>query len=299
MHSTLTRTLILFQSTLPARGATYSIRMRLYDCNHFNPRSPHGERPPVPGAKPFLIYFNPRSPHGERQEGFSLFNHQVPFQSTLPARGATTCLQPPSNRLRYFNPRSPHGERQNAVFITSDTTIFQSTLPARGATGCKSAVLHWMQFQSTLPARGATYSIRMRLYDCNHFNPRSPHGERPPVPGAKPFLIYFNPRSPHGERQEGFSLFNHQVPFQSTLPARGATTCLQPPSNRLRYFNPRSPHGERQNAVFITSDTTIFQSTLPARGATGDDLLRVLLEQFQSTLPARGATLSFPGVCPS
>ena len=199
------------------------------------------------------------------------------FQSTLPARGATFSLPSMACWMMYFNPRSPHGERH------------------QHQRGHK----RYYRFQSTLPARGATYSIRMRLYDCNHFNPRSPHGERPPVPGAKPFLIYFNPRSPHGERQEGFSLFNHQVPFQSTLPARGATTCLQPPSNRLRYFNPRSPHGERQNAVFITSDTTIFQSTLPARGATGDDLLRVLLEQFQSTLPARGATLSFPGVCPS
>ena len=221
--------------------------------------------------------FNPRSPHGERLVANLQSSTGCNFNPRSPHGERHRGQNPIQHEANYFNPRSPHGERH------------------QHQRGHK----RYYRFQSTLPARGATYSIRMRLYDCNHFNPRSPHGERPPVPGAKPFLIYFNPRSPHGERQEGFSLFNHQVPFQSTLPARGATTCLQPPSNRLRYFNPRSPHGERQNAVFITSDTTIFQSTLPARGATGDDLLRVLLEQFQSTLPARGATLSFPGVCPS
>ena len=33
-----------FQSTLPARGATYYSRVRQASPAHFNPRSPHGER---------------------------------------------------------------------------------------------------------------------------------------------------------------------------------------------------------------------------------------------------------------
>ena len=57
------------------------------------------------------------------------------------------------------------------------------------------------------------------------------------------------------------------LPFQSTLPARGAT----------------SP-------VRSQCSDTLFQSTLPARGATFRRFRRVLPLGFQSTLPARGAT---------
>ena len=56
-----------FQSTLPARGATTRRQSQMARINNFNPRSPHGERRRV-----FLIFrrvqhFNPRSPHGERR----------------------------------------------------------------------------------------------------------------------------------------------------------------------------------------------------------------------------------------
>ena len=33
-----------FQSTLPARGATYRAKTTAARMKHFNPRSPHGER---------------------------------------------------------------------------------------------------------------------------------------------------------------------------------------------------------------------------------------------------------------
>ena len=79
---------------------------------YFNPRSPHGERLNVARHTQKIImisihaprtgsdgryfcvfdshvYFNPRSPHGERLFcGISPAQSQ-PFQSTLPARGAT------------------------------------------------------------------------------------------------------------------------------------------------------------------------------------------------------------------
>ena len=105
----------IFQSTLPARGATAALRVlcvirrisihaprtgsdkyqrpsSLRTSGYFNPRSPHGERL-LRWKKSALNpqYFNPRSPHGERhvmsQTQFTYFN---------------------------FNPRSPHGERQYA-----------------------------------------------------------------------------------------------------------------------------------------------------------------------------------------
>ena len=89
--------LALFQSTLPARGATPT-----------RYASPRGYRD-----------FNPRSPHGERRTTIFFAIRLNLFQSTLPARGATT------NRIliglisQYFNPRSPHGERLRKVTILS------------------------------------------------------------------------------------------------------------------------------------------------------------------------------------
>ena len=122
--------------------------------------------------------FNPRSPHGERLFQNVLVNNFTRFQSTLPARGATT------SSLNW-----------------QTTGQFQSTLPARGATERHCAQVRGLlisihaprtgsdasaqasmtvsaRFQSTLPARGAT---GVRLFRCAkslHFNPRSPHGER-------------------------------------------------------------------------------------------------------------------------
>ena len=81
--------LALFQSTLPAWGATATFvspagevlkisihaprmgsdlnrRLLLTRSCNFNPRSPHGERQIWKRKMPRLMHFNPRSPHGER-----------------------------------------------------------------------------------------------------------------------------------------------------------------------------------------------------------------------------------------
>ena len=80
--------------------------------------------------------------------------------------------------LQNFNPRSPHGERRGTQKNAQPARIFQSTLPARGATQTVTGAGRLSKFQSTLPARGATLTpARGRLHK-NHFNPRSPHGER-------------------------------------------------------------------------------------------------------------------------
>ena len=104
---------------------------------------------------------------------------QDAFQSTLPARGATRQFDEDFQNAANFNPRSPHGERPMPQLPGHRLKIFQSTLPARGAT--------------------------LTTANCNaksaYFNPRSPHGER--RQGARKASVrgYFNPRSPHGERR--------------------------------------------------------------------------------------------------
>ena len=246
MRHSVRESLALFQSTLPARGATAPTRSSRSSTINFNPRSPHGERRRKHANSARASNFNPRSPHGERRK------HGLPLDI----------------HAKYFNPRSPHGERPDAIIGNDEAIQFQSTLPARGATAYAQKGTSTLEFQSTLPARGATAGHTSTGGPGKHFNPRSPHGERPvlvlvlvrkklfqstlPARGAtenprlhkrlprisihaprtgsdrasprrKPQQQNFNPRSPHGERRSGCS----------------GGAC------RRKNFNPRSPHGER------------------------------------------------------
>ena len=148
----------LFQSPHPVRGATGSRSCWPPSQCHFNPRTPRGVRlaPHAGGGAAILISIHaPRegcddsshqlgvvdiiSIHAPR-EGCDTINQlrmafQIQFQSTHPARGAT------SNDKR----------------LEADELLFQSTHPARGATAC-ATLCRYVQarFQSTHPARGAT-----------------------------------------------------------------------------------------------------------------------------------------------
>ena len=199
----------------------------------------------------------------------ALLRSGVQFQSTLPARGATEWLDVGFNVSRPFQSTLPARGATRNQMRANRAIQFQSTLPARGATatgtvyqpgyflisihaprtGSDAALRHKhsnrQRFQSTLPARGATGHLVETAPDLYHFNPRSPHGERPvfrhcrrnghgisihaPRTGsdaASTAAVHasddFNPRSPHGER---------------LLPL--------PALARATHFNPRSPHGER------------------------------------------------------
>ena len=148
----------VFQSTLPARGATFAAKVKAVHAGTFQSTLPARGATPVDRVKPYA---------------------RNAFQSTLPARGATAWTTPSASGARNFNPRSPHGERRCRLTWKTSPLIFQSTLPARGATfwipsytlfitisihaprtgSDMSIILHTGahgRFQSTLPARGAT-----------------------------------------------------------------------------------------------------------------------------------------------
>ena len=110
-------------------------------------------------CKPCATYFNPRSPCGERRRKSRTFGDVIPFQSTLPVRGATSHGGFCRLAVAYFNPRSPCGERQCGIIYT----------------------VKGREFQSTLPVRGATCAERKRSNWSRDFNPRSPCGERPSI----------------------------------------------------------------------------------------------------------------------
>ena len=96
------------------------------------------------------LYFNPRSPHGERQKRNDLVARGLIFQSTLPARGATS-------------------ERLDAGLMEQ---LFQSTLPARGATGVEAAAMRAYSISIHAPRTGSdgagrsagTTSIRISIH---------------------------------------------------------------------------------------------------------------------------------------
>ena len=125
----------------------------------------------------------------------------------------------------------------------------------------------------------------------NHFNPRSPCGERP------------NDRRGLMPRQQ----------ISIHAPRAGSDASALTGEQAMKNFNPRSPCGERRKFGCQQTGNMVFQSTLPVRGATaahrhcrfnyrisihapraGSDLPRRGLYQgdnkFQSTLPVRGAT---------
>ena len=79
----------IFQSTLPARGATRAAQHQ-QKCNLISIHAPRtGSDKWTAFMSPPRGYFNPRSPHGERPVGESVTFTVTQFQSTLPARGAT------------------------------------------------------------------------------------------------------------------------------------------------------------------------------------------------------------------
>ena len=114
------------------------------------------------------------------------------------------------------------------------------------------------------------------------FNPRTPRGVRLEHFAYQPERCYFNPRTPRGVRHLTNKDVTNGLPFQSTHPARGATTGGDSILNSPNNFNPRTPRGVRPVFANIGEQPILFQSTHPARGATANFTKeqRVCLAQF-------------------
>ena len=225
-----------FQPTLPARGATQHPVTQPVTQPDFNPRSPRGERPQQHKAQLCGADFNPRSPRGERP-----FPHFHGFPSDC-----------------NFNPRSPRGERQMPLGACATASPFQPTLPARGATRRAAEWAGRRQISTHAPREGSDDKLAADKGRHEHFNPRSPRGERRPpkfLPACK-------------------------TQFQPTLPARGATKSSGAHRNTSQNFNPRSPRGERRSPTTCARSSRSFQPTLPARGAT----FYIMSKEFNKTI---------------
>ncbi len=257
-----------FQSTLPARGATKNLIERnesIYisihaprtgsDNNavtgniireHFNPRSPHGERHTgAPRRRPCGSHFNPRSPHGER-----------------PPRGTNEAAE------WHFNPRSPHGERQRGVRHLHRRGIISIHAPRTGSdaslrrnspapisisihaprTGSDDIVFQLMKKKhiSIHAPRTGSDSIGKHYHKLNTISIHAPRtGSDTSRTCDILALKNFNPRSPHGERHPrlGFAKSTSQISIHA--PRTGSDRNTSHTISTQEHFNPRSPHGER------------------------------------------------------
>ena len=224
----------VFQSTLPARGATrVGVHSGLY-CPDFNPRSPHGERRAHAMLCDVLGKFQSTLPaRGATRPQITVRASPI-FQSTLPARGATTTETTSRAYMRDFNPRSPHGERPGGQARRRNQHPISIHAPRTGSDDRPRRNRRGLRISIHAPRTGSDERYFTIQYASLDFNPRSPHGERRALFVQKGGAGHFNPRSPHGERLGGPPAQPHQDgQFQSTLPARGATALRQQPCDRL------------------------------------------------------------------
>ena len=215
-----------FQSTLPIRRATTPCSLRTA-FRSISIHAPHTESDPhSENQVKRESYFNPRSPYGERLLLISTFSGGYRISIHAPHTESDVELGSRSGIALVISIHAPHtesdnlqlsdlavpGRFQSTLPIRRATTIsiygqpirgFQSTLPIRRATQISSLVLiQLILFQSTLPIRRATIWVNVFVIILNHFNPRSPYGERPSHIAVKTTCFL----------------------FQSTLPIRRATS---------------------------------------------------------------------------
>ena len=228
-------------------GATVRGAVHGKKSEHFNPRSPCGERR-VEGTKYILNYLI--SIHAPRV-GSDIIDRDYQGNENIsihaPRVGSDVKERQEVDGARYFNPRSPCGERQQGGATNEGYKRFQSTLPVWGATfASRSICAQIMEFQSTLPVWGATSAdlCERCVYGISIHAPRV------------------------GSDMLTSLALTKLSSFQSTLPVWGATCGRRHTPAAPRYFNPRSPCGERQDPEFYAVDDKQFQSTLPVWGAT-------------------------------
>ena len=211
-----------FQSTPPARGATYYLlcKHRFRDISIHAPREggDHGCCV-IPQTH---RHFNPRPPRGGRPVWVLRNTSRCTFQSTPPARGATAAVCDLYQNCGYFNPRPPRGGRLIASNQNSQPHDFNPRPPRGGrplTTYCYAAwhnisihapreggdhpcsppsILKF-SFQSTPPARGATVAPVKPSAHCGFQS-------TPPARGATIFEcadIHHRDISIHAPREGG------------------------------------------------------------------------------------------------
>ena len=193
------------------------------------------------------------------------------FQSTHPARGATRGHPHHRPVPDHFNPRTPRGVRRADTRVASRDKRISIHAPREGCDGVGGLPFGLVDISIHAPREGCDWCRWTSLWSCGYFNPRTPRGVRPTFrwrdgppgnfnprtprgvrlfrfPHIVSAIAHFNPRTPRGVRPTPSQHPAAQRGFQSTHPARGATSQL-----------------------VLRTVQCAFQSTHPARGATSPE----------------------------
>ena len=236
---------LLFQPTLPARGATFRAAHRF----------PHGgisTHAPRTGSDLFRV----------------LRRAHIVISTHAPRTGSDMGSILSQSAVCYFNPRSPHGERPPAQSEVRTACI--STHAPRTGSDFVGCPYNSQRLISThAPRTGSDCHNFLLDYIQQYFNPRSPHGERR---SSQKRLISplcdFNPRSPHGERRL-CPPFIHPMRTISTHAPRTGSDSLYGRTVSLSGISTHAPRtGSDYKRMFVRWFKEEFQPTLPARGAT-------------------------------
>ena len=104
------------------------------------------------------------------------------------------------------------------------TLEFQSTLPARGATARKELFEQHMMISIHAPCTGSDEWVHIAQTLLHNFNPRSLHGERLATPVETALSAAISIHAPCTGSDSMDTKLPMASQFQSTLPARGATS---------------------------------------------------------------------------
>ena len=166
-----------------------------------------------------------------------------------PRTGSDQPEPPEQPAASNFNPRSPHGERRRVQKQTHPPKEISIHAPRTGSDHGRGLALGEVHISIHAPRTGSDEDGAEAGYQLVlHFNPRSPHGERPDSDVVESIAQAFQSTLPARGATALYRAVRARKGFQSTLPARGATHLVETAPDLYRNFNPRSPHGERQNA---------------------------------------------------
>ena len=145
---------------------------------------------------------------------------------------------------------------------------FQSTLPARGATmaDCSCALL--LDISIHAPRTGSDNKYLDKPVLQTNFNPRSPHGERPPPKlrrCARTNISIHAPRTGSDQRRKARKS-PHHISIHAPRTGSDNGLIIGTINYKISIHAPRTG----SDATFLTPTLCFmpFQSTLPARGAT-------------------------------
>ena len=98
---------VVFQSTLPARGATAKLRFSQFAQSNFNPRSPHGERllPPLPQRIYYISIHAPRT-GSDGQLWFALSVRQISIHAPRTGSDLEIAVSKSERRISIHAPRT-------------------------------------------------------------------------------------------------------------------------------------------------------------------------------------------------